>query len=570
MADTSLPARPQDPAPAAGGRFARYQSLADVLHNPAVRQAGLLVGIAAAVALGMGLVLWSRAPDYTLLYSGLTSKDASSVVQDLQRDGVPYQLTAGGASVLVPADKVDALRLRLAADGLPHGHAAAGKQAGPDSIFDMSDNAEALRDQHTLEQSLAKTIASLQPVQNAEVHLAIPQPSEFVSDDSHPSASVVVELYPGTELERQQVAAIVHLVATSVPNLDPSRVSVVSAAGVLLTDKSEDAAQAGEDQRVRETERLDNLYAERVDSLLAPIVGRGHVHARVDVALNVQDGTQASETYGKGPQALLSERTSSSSRAQAQGGVPGALSNQPPVTVVQPTAANPTAGGGAVASASTAPTKPTSVLTSKATRNFDVDQTVVYSTHPAGEIKRLTVAVAVDDRQVAGRNGKSEELPQTPAEMAALTALVRGAVGYDAARGDLVNVVNVAFQGEPPVAGPTTHFWQSPTLLAIVRQLAAVVALLAVTWFLLRPVLRKLLGRKDAASGLPQLEAPATMVELKPVAATGSAPQALPDDQRAARGSEYDRRVARVQRAAAEDPRKVAQIVRNWVAADGN
>jgi flagellar M-ring protein FliF len=392
------------------------------MRTPVARQILLLAGIAAAVALGVAIVLWSRGPNFGLLYAGLAQKDAADIVQVLQTGNVPYKLGSNGTSVFVPAGDVDSLRLRLASQGLPQGNASSRAVATPDSAFGMSDTAEANRNRQLLEQDLERTIASLQSIESARVHLALPKPSAFIRDSQEASASVLVSLYQGRKLSDSQVAAIVHLVAASVPNLDPSRVSVIDQQGQLLTDSDDSADGEVDSKRMRLTALVENTYAQRVESILTPLVGAGHVRAQVHADLDFKAIRQASEIYGKDKQALRSEQVSSqtSTDGSAAGGVPGALSNQPPVSAQQPTAANPNAAS-AVASAGSSATPTES--SHNATRNYEVDRTISYTDNPAGDITRLSVAVIVDNKQVTGKDGKTESVPLGKAELAHLTEL---------------------------------------------------------------------------------------------------------------------------------------------------
>src|SRR5579875_939481 len=583
MADTGItPTSTQVPARRASSNTQPAQSLLQLARTPVARQLLLLVGIAAAVALGLGIVLWSRGPNLSLLYTGLAPKDAANIVQTLQANQTPYKLGSDGTSIFVPASEADALRLRLAAQGLPQGSASSEAISAPDSAFGMSDTQEANRDREVLEQNLERSIASLQSIRSAHVQLALPAPSAFIRDDNQPSASVLVELYPGRQLSQSQVAAIVHLVAASVPNLDPSRVSVVDQEGQLLTaGDTNSAAAALDNQRMGMTARMENAYAQRVQSILAPLVGANHVHAEVHLDLDFKDTRLASEVYGKGKEALRSEQVSSSTHSGADaggGGVPGALSNQPPVTVQQPTAANPSAGSANVASASssagTSHTGQPIDSSNQATRNYEVDRTISYTNNPAGDIQRLSVAVIVDYKQVKGKDGKVESVPLGKAELAHLTELVQSAVGYDAKRGDVVCVVNEPFHLASETASTgKAPFWQAPGVMDLVKQSLGVIAALLLAFGLLRPMMRGLLrqdkSHQEPAQGLPgpQGQGPARVTINETVTDrddTGG--RALPAQGRA---TNFEQRVGLAKRVASENPRQVAQIVKDWVATDG-
>ncbi|MGN6283007.1 flagellar basal-body MS-ring/collar protein FliF, partial [Frateuria sp.] len=259
--------------------------LKQLARSPASRQLLLLVGMAAAVALGVAVVLWSRGPNWGLLYAGLGQQDAAAITQALQSTNTPYQLGNDGSSIMVPASDLAAVRLRLAGQGLPQG-TATNSVPQADSPFGMSDLAERTRYQQMLETDLGNTIGSLQGVRAARVHLALAKPSAFIRDSREASASVLVTLYPGRQLDASQVAAIVHLVAASVPDLDAKQVSVIDQQGQLLTGSDPDSAAAVGDSRLRLATRMENSYAQRIEELLTPLVGPGKVHAQVSVDLD--------------------------------------------------------------------------------------------------------------------------------------------------------------------------------------------------------------------------------------------------------------------------------------------
>ncbi|WP_426662775.1 flagellar basal-body MS-ring/collar protein FliF [Rhodanobacter aciditrophus] len=558
---------------------ARLDSLKQITRNPAARQLALLVAVAAAVALGVAVVLWSRGPNYGLLYAGLDQKDAAAIAQELQASDATYKLGSDGTSIMVPAADLAALRLRLAAKGLPQGSAALDAQPASDSPFGMSDLAERTRYQQMLENDLGSTIASLQSVRAARVHLALPKPSAFIRDSHGASASVLLTLYQGRQLDAGQVAAIVHLVASSVPGLDPGQVSVVDQQGRLLTSNAGSSDEAGDD-RLRLATRIENTYAQRIEELLTPLVGPGRVRAQVNADLDFSQTEKASETYDHDHPALRSEQVSSEQRTGggSAGGVPGALSNQPPPTVAQPTAAKPNAGAAAAAgaTASTTTSSGDSQSSSSATRNYELDRTISHVSDPAGRLARLTVAVVVDDKLVGGTGagGKNEpkSVPFTAQELQHLTELVKNAVGFDAQRGDSVSVVNQAFhRNATPEAAPATPLWERPGALDLIKQGLGVLIALLVAFGLLRPLLKGLLRSapaKEVVTGpLPTVSVRVGDDEPAPAGQlSGSQPVRLDGAPALA----YEQRIGQARRMVGENSRQVAQVVRNWVSEDGN
>lgn len=546
-----------------------------LMRTPGVRQGLLLVGIAAAVALGVAMVLWLRAPSYALLYGGLSTQDASAVTQALANMNEPYQLSPDGSSIMVPQGDLASMRLKLAAQGLPRGTAMlqAG-DSGSGSPFGLSDYAEKIHYQDRLERDLANTISSLQPVQSARVHLALPKPSAFISDRRPASASVMLTLYSGRQLDAGQVAAIVHLVASSVPDLDPKNVAVVDQKGDLLTSNAPGSASSMADGRFRTTELVENAYATRIEQMLAPLVGSSHVRAQVVADLDFTQTEQTSETYNGAKPALRSEQTSMSQRSEGSGaqGIPGALSNQPPVQTPQATAANPGAGSAATASASST-SKATPVdISNSATRNYELDRTIAHTKEAVGGVRRLSVAVLVDDKQVTGKDGKTKDVPYSAKELAEMTELVKSAVGFDAKRGDTVSLVNVAFRAEPGAGAVPAEppFWQRPGLEGLLKLGIGALLLLSLIFGVLRPLLRALLSSSGAPSS-----AEIAQEQQGQIGAAEPAPDrvslgnnaALPMPSAAT--VHYEQKLADVKRLAEQEPRQVAQIVQEWVGADG-
>ena len=562
---------------------ARLDSFKQIARTPAVRQLVLLVAVAAAVALGVAVVLWSRGPNYALLYAGLDQKDAAAITQQLQSTGTAYKLSSDGTSIMVPASDLGALRLQLASKGLPEGSAALDTQSANDSPFGMSDLAERTRYQQMLENDLDSTIASLQSVRAARVHLALPKPSAFIRDNHEASASVLLTLYQGRSLDAGQVAAIVHLVASSVPGLEPGQVSVVDQQGQLLTGNSS-APGATADNQLRLATRIENIYAQRIEDLLTPLVGPGRVHAQVNVDLNFSRTEKATETYNPDKPALRSEQVSSEQRTGGgtAGGVPGALSNQPPKTVTQPTAAKPNAGTAATPGSSTASSSSSSESSNSATRNYELDRTISHVSDPAGRLDRLTVAVLVDDKLVttaatAGAKAGQKEVPFTPQELQHLTDLVKNAVGFDATRGDSVSVINQPFHhSATPDTELSVPLWERPGMLDLIKQSVGILIALLVAFGLLRPLLKNLMrGTPEAAAALPT-PVPSVSVRVGDDEAHSRQPgQHAAQPAHAARidttpSQVYEHRVDQARRMVGENSKQVAQVVRNWVNEDGN
>jgi flagellar M-ring protein FliF len=534
----------------------------------------LLLGIAAAVAAGVTVVLWWRGPNWSLLYGNLSDSDASSVVQALQTASIEYKLDGSSGAIMVPAERVHDARLQLAGQGLPQGKNASLELMSKDPGFGVSQFMENARYQYALEGELARTISSLQAVEAARIHLAMPQQSAFVRDRRPPSASVLLQLRPGHRLQSEQVSAIVHLVASSIPELDSDNVTVVDQQGRLLSSpKNSEAAITAE--QFEAAHRVEDTYIEHIEKLISPLVGDGRVHAQVTVDLDAGASEEAHEQYKPDSAIMRSEQSAeevSRSGSAASGGIPGALTNQPPTggtaSAASPTkpaavvagaaGANAAAATSAAATAAATATTTTPENTSKqSTRNYEIDRTVSYSRQPAGRVKRVTVAVLVDNMRQVGADGKAVERPLTKAEMDDITRLVKDAVGFDEARGDSVNVVNQPLQPQvtETLKPEVVPLWQRPWIRDVVRLILGALVLVALALGVLRPLIKNL-STHALASGPP---------ELLPVA--GRAPDERPVVSTPAPGQTlaYEQQLAQAHGLVTQDAKRVAQVVKTWV-----
>jgi flagellar M-ring protein FliF len=551
---------------------ARLPGPAGLAQIPGVRQLLVLLGIAAAIAIGITVAVWSRSPVLAPLYTGLDERDANQVVQALQSSGELFKLDASGTAILVSEGDVARLRLRLAAQGLPQGSAGGVAAEAEVSPFGMSDFAEKARYQKRLEGELMASIGSLQPVKASRVHLALPKQSAFVRDRRPASASVVVTLFPGRRLEMAQVNAIVHLVASSVPDLDPNQVSVIDQKGELLTANRANDSSALADGRFRVMQNVEQAYAGRVVELLTPLVGPGRVRAQVVANLDFTETERTSEQYDPAASVLRSEQVSNQQRGNANSGdgvgVPGALSNQPPVMPAQPTAADPAGAAGGNAAAATAATPPPTDQSSSATRNFEIDRVISRTREPTGTIRRLSVAVVVDNKASIDEDGEVVTEPLSQVELAQMMELVRGAVGYDEARGDTVSVINAPFHVEPDAeALPPPPLWQQPAIREIGKQVLGAIVLLVLALSVLRPLLRSLVSMSPAPAQNPmQVFAGVENLDVgdgaRPVHAGAGALPALPKVG-------FEQKVGLAKRMVNEDPRQVAHVVKTWLTEDG-
>lgn len=528
---------------------------------PPARKLGLAVALAAAIALIVGMLLWSRAPEYRVLFSNLTERDGGAVIAALQQMNVPYR-TEGGGAILVPADQVYDLRFRLAGQGLPRG-GAVGFELMDAAKLGMTQFQEQVAYQRGLEGELARTIQSLGPVDSARVHLAIPKPSVFVRDQQKPSASVMVSLYSGRNLDPAQVNAIVHLVSSSVPSLSPASVTVVDQAGNLLTGRSETSGAHGLNaSQLDYLRQVEDYYARRIEAIVAPIVGTGNVRAEVRADLDFSQSEFTSETFKPNPtadaQAIRSQQTveDSSSGGATASGVPGALSNQPPGPASAPLTAPPGANAGPTAGQGGGATTSSR---RESTVNFELDKTIRHVKEPLGRVKRLSVAVVVNYRSVAGEGGQAEARPLSPQELTQVNSLVREAVGYSQERGDTVNVVNAAFSETKPeeVSMPV---WKDPETVSMAKELLKNLLVFGLAFYLvfgvLRPLLRDLLRPVEAVT--PEGG------QLDLGEAAGLTPGGAPEMDKSR--TAFEDTLKEAKEFAKQNPKLTADIIKQWMA----
>jgi len=524
-----------------------------------LRQAGLLVGIAASVAIGVWVVLWARTPDYSLLYGSLPDRDVPQVMQELQAAGIAHRIDHGSGSVLVAADQVHAARMKLAAAGLPRSAGMGFELLEQDSGFGTSKFVENARFQRALEGELARTIAQLANVRSVRVHLAIPKETVFMRARQRPSASVLVDLYSGRRLEDGQIGAIVHLVSASVPAMQPDSVTVVDQSGHLLTSRYGNGDLGMTAQRFDYATRVERSYAERIEQILAPVVGHDGVRAQVTAELDFTTVERTSERFNPDLPAVRSEQTVEEERAGGGfGGVPGALSNEPPAE-----ASAPEVAAGAEGEAEAGAGAPPRNSRRQAVRNYEIDKTISHTRLPVGSVRRLSVAVVVNNKSVVDAQGNTTLEPLTDEELSRITALVKEAIGFDAARGDTVNVLNAEFKAPAPAQTlPEPPLWEQPWVLSIAKQLLGALVALLVAFGVIRPVLRNLMRRDaPAAPPAPSLQGPGANPALPP-GGTGAAGRAL------ALAGPGNGDLDAVRSYVAQEPKLAAQVVKSWVGTD--
>ncbi|HEX7970630.1 MAG TPA: flagellar basal-body MS-ring/collar protein FliF [Thiobacillus sp.] len=515
------------------------------------RKIMLMLGVAAVAAVMAAVWMWGRQPDYRVLFSNFSDRDGGAIVAELEKMNVPYKYAEGGGALLVPADRVHDARLKLASQGLPKG-GNVGFELMENQKLGASQFVEQINFQRAMEGELARSIESVSAVQAARVHLAMPKDSVFVSEQKMPTASVLLNLHPGRVLDPQQVSAIVHLVASSVPELSAKNVTVVDQNGNLLSDTSKTASINGMDpSQIKYVQELQQNVVKRIESIITPIVGTDNVRAEATADVDFSHSEQAVESYkpNQTPDAMAvrSQQTSESLNGSGNpSGVPGALTNQPP-----PPATAPITAPGQKSSAPAAATAASATTRKDATVNYEVDKTIQYVQQGVGGLKRLSVAVVVNYKKTTDKAGKVTMLPLSEAEKTQITNLVKEAMGYNQTRGDTVNVVNTPFAKAEQEVIPDTPMWKQPDNIETAKEtgkyLLMAVGLLLLYLRMLKPMLKKI-------SELPVLPAPVHH-------------QHSADGELMALGQRnYQENLSRAQKLASEDPRVVANIVKTWVA----
>ena len=528
-----------------------------------LRQVGLMVGLAASVALGVAVVLWAQEPNYQPVVGDMSGYNPQDVTTILDANNIDYRMDPRTGALLVPSDEVYNARLKLAAEGVTDEQTMGYELLDQDRGLGTSQFMETISFRRGLEGELARTIGSMRTVRAARVHLAIPERSVFVRDARTPTASVFLEVIAGRRLEQEQIASIVNLVAGSIPEMSKDNVTVVDQSGNLLTGRED----GGDSQQIEDqydyTSRVEDRLARRVASMVRPVVGDGRFRAEVTADLDFSSVEQAEELFNPEQQAVRSERQMSERRAGGgASGIPGALSNQPPAQPTVPEQATADDEGNVQA--------PPVNVREESTRNYEMDRTVSYIRQELGRIKRLSVALAVDDMKVVDpQTGEVSYEPWPEQELQRLTMLVRDAVGYSAARGDSVTVMNTAFAAEEQIEFEAPAFWEQPWFWDLMKQVLAGLVILVLVLGLLRPTLKSLSGGgrserrgesgNDGYDGLDGIEGGDALREAMHSQDDLLLPGAT---------DSYDRQLNALKGLIAEDPARVSQVMRQWVNVD--
>tara|TARA_R110000850_G_scaffold15957_51_gene49756 strand:- start:1755 stop:3449 length:1695 start_codon:yes stop_codon:yes gene_type:complete len=551
----------------APGKMARGNDLIEGFGGLSLlRQIGLMLGLAASVAIGFYIVLWSQGEEYRPLYGSLDRLDSGEVVSILEQNQIPYKIEPSTGALLVTSDNIHTARLKLAEVGIGQNQSVGFELLEQEQALGTSQFIESARYQRSLEGELARTITSINSVRSARVHLAIPKRSVFVRDARKPSASVFLELFPGRDIDPKQVKAIANMVASSISELNNQDVTVVDQYGNLLSVGEESPALILADKQRQYTINLEDKLASRVDSILAPVVGAGNFHAEVSADVDFTAIEQAEEAFDDAEPVLRSEQSQTETRIgdTSIGGIPGALTNQPPVDGEVPQQVNPNLAGTEAAQPQHS--------RENVTRNYEVDRKISYTRRQQGNIERLSVAVVLDNKRAVNADGEALSEPWSDAELERFTTLVRDAVGFSAARGDSVNVINSPFIEREPIdtGALEVPWWQQSWLTPYIKPLVGFLLVMALIFGLLRPVLKTIArsgsrsAEEEEARQLAALEAAGLGGDMSAdsVTLTGGA-VALPGPEEG-----YEQQLSAIKGLVAEDPGRVAQVVKSWINKD--
>lgn len=543
--------------PAAPGLGGRWQAL------PVRLQLGAMFGVAGLLAVLAFMTVGAKDSDYRPLYPNISDKDGGQIISRLTQMNVPYKVAEGGSVVLVPSGQVHSLRMKLAAAGLSvggagNGSGAAGYELLDKDSFGQTQGQERMKFKRVTEGELVTSIQSLDSVKSARVHLALPQQNGFFREQQKPSASVVLTLNAGRTLDRNQVAGIVSLVSTSVPELSAKAVSVVDSSGALLSGPGDEESAAGLDsQQIQYRREIEAGLTKRVLALLEPVVGSDNVRVSVTGDIDFSQVMQTAEAYrpnqGEGTKpAIREQRTEENTQAGSAtpSGVPGATSNQPPTPATAPI--NGAAQG---LQGTQAPGATGGAARREAATRFEVDKTVTVTRNAVGNVRRLNAAVVVNNRTTTDAKGKTSTAPLSEKELEQLTALVQQGIGFNAERGDVVKVVNAPFRTDTPPPADSTPIWQAPWLLDLLKTAAAPLALALVALVIISKLIRPAFTAMTAPPPAPEKGSQLDEVvdEEKPP----MKPILLAPTQ--------SERVDQARALAKANPAAVANIVRGWV-----
>ncbi len=529
---------------------------------PILRQLGLLIGLAASIALGVAVVLWMQTPNYTRLPGQLSGQTLNDVISVLERNNIRYNVDTSTGSIMVDSTKVNEAKLKLASENLSLGSGHGFEMIEKDQGFGTSSFLQKARYKRAIEGELARTITSMRSIQSARVHLALPKESAFIRNKQEASASVFISMIPGHSIEKNQISAITNLVASSISSLKTSQVTIVDDKGKLLSNAESADMMGLTTSQLDYTRNIEKTFVARIERMLSPIVGFGNVRAQVTAEVDFTQTESTQETFNPDLSAVRSEQKSEEeSQGSSQGGIPGALSNQPPANATAPQQANQQTG--------TTAKQGSSRTSRRSTKNYELDKTISHTRNRAGSVKRLSIAVVLDNKQVvtaavvepnadpqAAAQTVAKSIPYTQQELARLTTLVRETVGFNTLRGDSVSVINVPFTKIEFEALPEEPIYEQAWVWDIVKQVLGALAVLFVIFGVLKPAMKNL---AVAPPVIKRISETGEELDEDQLSLSGE------EQKRIAQNASYEENLQLAQTLAAQEPKLVLQVVDNWM-----
>ncbi len=514
--------------------MAGIPDLGTLLKSAGFRQLSFLVGVTLSVALGIYLYTAIQQPVYAPLNYKITQQNMSSVIDTLEQADIQYHMGDHDGVVMVPANDLDAAKLKLSAAGVQHDDGASYAFLNDQGVLANSQFMENARYLRALEADLARTISHIQGITSANVHIAMPQNQIFADEKQQVTASVVLSMSPGLVSDHEKIRSIMQIVADSVPGLDPNNVAVTDQYGHFLSDNLMNGNLYNMEQLNYQND-VQGYYEKRINAILTPIIGANHVNVRVNANIDFTQQENAQEQYDPNARVLRSQQTMTSSSGGSAGasGVPGALSNTPPSGGSDAGAAK--SGGGS--------------QQNQMTQNYDVSRTVTYKKQNFAQVKSLSVAVVVDNMQVPDpKTGKLTLQPVSADMLAKITDLVKATMGFNAARGDTVTVINSNYSPAPAeVALPPVKIWNQVWFWSMVQKSAGILFGFVLLVFFYRRISRFLV---EAAKPL-QVSA-----ESRRLGGPGMDPSMVQVKEEG---------MTRLKQLASEEPTRVAHVIKGWV-----
>ena len=554
-----------------------------ISEKPIFRQIALMVGIAASVALGAAVILWSQTTDYSVLYQNIAEEKLQEVSETLKQHDIEFTMDPVTGRVMVATEQLNEARMKLSLLGIqkvePQGFDILEKEQG----FGTSQFIQSARYHKAMEEELALSIASMKQVKSARVHLAIPKQSVFIRDKKSPTASVVLQLLSGRSLSKKQVDAIANMVASSIEGMEVENVTIVDHTGHLLTNDDEDDPLGLNDKQMKYTQKLEDTYNQRIRNILTPFLGKNGFSVQVKADLDFNRKEVTSEQYNPDLSAVRSkQQLVEKSVGPYNMGVPGALSNQPPGGSIVPEVANPANGKG----------KQPSRSRETLTENYEVDKSISHVSYSTGTINNISIAVVVDDKRIIGEDGNVTVSPRSEEDLQRIAALVKEAVGYNVQRGDTVNVINAPFVAPEDLEPlPETPIWERPWFMSVVKQVLAGLFVLYLMFGIIKPAFKNLskpYGEVVGADGKAIVQAydadgnPIQTYDAEgnpiPISADGGLLGTTGlEDQREldengnpipTADEKFQLELEMARKLIVDDPKVAAQVIKNWVKAD--